>query len=189
MRGDKRERIIRVLLNSSGALSKNELSKLSGCSRQWVIIFLKELSKKRLMKGTHVPDKRKMMDYWLGISRKPVNSRSYMVKEPLGALKKSRLDYALTTYQAENLVQHHLFPSRIDLYVREEDLDKWHGVMTGNGLVGGGNVRLIVADDHVMYGKMVVNGLSVVSLPQLVLDLMREGGPCQEAAGMLMGRL
>jgi len=48
--------------------------------------------------------------------------RSYMVKEPLELLKKTKLDYALTTYQAETIVQRYLFPSRIDIYIREEDL-------------------------------------------------------------------
>ena len=40
-----------------------------------------------------------------------------------------------------------------------------------------------------MYGKRVINELAVVSLPQLIVDLVKEGGPCQEAAEMLMKRV
>jgi len=40
-----------------------------------------------------------------------------------------------------------------------------------------------------MYNKRKIRGLFEVSLPQLIIDLTKEGGPCQEAAEMLMGRL
>lgn len=189
MRGDKRERILRVLLNSKQAFSKNELSKRAACSRQWVILFLKDLEKKRLVKETTFKDRKKLLHYWMSIARKPKRYRSYMVREPLTLLKKARLDYALTTYQAENIVQHYLFPTRIDWYIREKDLPHWHSLMMKKGLYGNGNVRIIVADEHVMYGKRMINGLSIVSIPQLIIDLMREGGPCKEAAEMLIERL
>ena len=189
MRGDKRERILRVLLNSKEALSKNELSKQAECTRQWVILFLKELEKKKLIKDTRQIDRKKLLQFWISISKKPRKFRSYMVKEPLELLKKVKLGYALTTYQAENIVQRYLFPSRIDVYIKERDLDKWHKIMAKNGLYGKGNIRIIIADEHVMYGKRTINGLSVVSTPQLIIDLTKEGGPCQEAAEMLIKRL
>lgn len=188
MRGDKRERILRVLLNSKEALSKNELSKRADCSRQWVILFLKELEKKKLVRNTNPIYRKKLLEYWVYLAKKPKKFRSYMVKEPLELLKKSKLDYALTTYQAENIVQHYLFPSRIDIYVKEEDLNSWHTLMTKNGLFGKGNVRVIVTDPHVTYGKRVIGGLSIVSIPQLIVDLTLEGGPCKEAAEMLIKR-
>ena len=186
MRGDKRERILRVLLNRNETLSKNELSKMAECSRQWVILFLKELEKKKLVKGTVLINKKKIMQYWISISKKPKKYREYMVKEPLNLLKKSKLNYALTTYHAENIVHHYLFPSRVDIYIKESDLDKWHSILTKNGLYGKGNVRIIAADEHIMYGKRIINGLSIVSLPQLIVDLTNEGGPCGEAAEMIM---
>lgn len=189
MRGDKRENILRVLLNSKEILSKNELSKLAGCTRQWIIKFLKELQLKKLVKGTAIINKKNIIKYWISISKKQEDFKSYMVKEPLKVLEETRLDYALTTYQAENIVQHYLFPSRIDLYVKKEDKDKWHSLMTSNGLYGKGNVRVIVADEHITYGKRKIKNLSVVSIPQLIIDLANEGGPCQEAAEMLMEKL
>jgi len=186
MRGNKWERILRVLLNTKEALSKNELSKRSECTRQWVIRFLRVLEKEKLVNRTKVTDKRKLLEFWINLSKKKNKFRSYMIKEPLELLKKSRLDYALTTYQAENIMQHYLFPSRIDIYIREPDLDRWHVLMTKNGLYGKGNVRIIIADPHTMYGKRNIKGLSIVSLPQLIVDLTKEGGPCEEAAEMLI---
>ncbi len=189
MRGEKRERILRILLSESKTLSKNELSKKAGCSRQWVILFLRELEKKGFVKGTEVKDAKGLIRYWLNTHKEPKNYRGYMVKEPLKLLKKTKLDYALTTYQAENIVQHHLFPSRIDIYIKESDLQKWHEFLVKEGLYGKGNVRIIAEDEHVMYNKRKLNNLSVVSLPQLIIDLFTEGGPCEEAAEMLMERL
>ncbi|HZX44656.1 MAG TPA: hypothetical protein VFF28_03145 [Candidatus Nanoarchaeia archaeon] len=184
MRGKKQERILRVMLNNK-ELSKNEISKQALCSRRWVIQFLQKLEKKGLVKNTKILDKKKLISYWVSISKK-LKFRSYMIKEPLELLKKANMEYALTTYQAENIVQHFLFPSRIDIYIKEADLDGWHSLMTKNGLYGKGNVRITIEDEHVMYQKRVINGLAIVSLPQLIVDLIKEGGPCVEAAEMLM---
>jgi DNA-binding Lrp family transcriptional regulator len=186
MRGDKQERILRVLLNDKETLSKNEISKRANCTRPWVILFLKNLEKIALIKNTKILNKKKLLNYWKSIHKKPKKFRSYMVKEPLKLLKETNLDYALTTYQAENIVQHHLFPSRTDIYIKEKDLEKWHKLMTKNGLYGKGNVKIIIADEHAMYKKRKLNNLFVVSLPQIIIDLLTEGGPCEEAAEMLM---
>ena len=109
-------------------------------------------------------------------------------EEPLAIPKKTHLDYALTTYQAENLVQRFLFPARTDIYIRKEDLEKWHSLMIENGLYGKGNVKIISVDEHTMYNKDKINGIYTVSVPQLIIDLMKEGGPAAEAAEMLKKR-
>ena len=190
MRGQKRERILRIILSGKNNLSKNELSKKASCTRQWVILFLRELNKKGLVKGTAVKDAKGLISYWLKIHKKPTEYKEYMVKEPLKILKNAKSDYAITTYQAENIMQHYLFPSRVDIYIKKNDLPEWHKLMTKNGLYGKGNVRLIFSEDeHVMYGKRKLDKLFIVSLPQLIIDLLSEGGPCQEAAEMLMKRL
>lgn len=189
MRGDKQERILRVLLNSKEALSKSEISKRAECTRQWVIMYLRELETKKFVKSTTPENRKKLLEYWISISKKPRKFRSYMVRDPLRLLKECKLDYALTTYQAENIVQHHLFPSRIDIYIREKDLGGWHSLITKNGLYGKGNFRIIMTDEHVMFGKRKIGRLSIVSIPQLIVDLSNEDGPCQEAAEMLMRRL
>ena len=132
---------------------------------------------------------KELFKYWLEIHKRPRKFREYMIKEPLKFLKKSKQEYALTTYQAENLVHRHLFPSRIDIYIKEEDLQKWHSLLIKEGLYGKGNFRIIPAEKHVSYGKRKINGFFVVSLPQLILDLFIEGGPAKEAAEMLLLRL
>ena len=111
-----------------------------------------------------------------------------MIKEPLKLLKKVKLPYVLTTYQAENLMQYHLFPTRIDLYIKQEDRQKWHALLMKEGLYGKGNVRIMVADDHIGYGRRKIKGLFVVALPQLIIDLFAEGGPAAEAAEMLLAK-
>ena len=189
MRGLKRERILRVLLTEPKPLSKNELSKRANCTRQWIILFLRELEKKKLIKETKVVDPAGLIKFWLIIHKKPKKYREYMIKVPLKLLNKTKLDYALTTYQAENIVQHHLFPSRIDIYIKEENLQTWHSLLLKEGLYGKGNVRTIVTEEHTFYGKRKLNSIFVVSLPQLIIDLFTEGGPAAEAAEMLLARL
>jgi hypothetical protein len=43
-----------------------------------------------------------------------------------------------------------------------------------------------VYDDHAMYGKKKINGLWVASVPQVLIDLRREGGVCLEAYEMMV---
>ena len=53
------------------------------------------------------------------------------------------MEYALTTYQAESIVNGYLFPSKVEFYVGPDDLNDWHRMLVREGaLVGGGNVRL-----------------------------------------------
>jgi len=60
---------------------------------------------------------------------------------------------------------------------------------TGEGLVGRGNLRLLLADNHVFYGSFERAGLKVVSLPQLIVDLFDEGSVCVEAAEKLLEKV
>jgi len=128
-----------------------------------------------------------IFSYWLEISNYPLY-REYNVQNPLELLKNTALKYALTTYYAESLTQHYLFPSRVDIYIKEEDIATWHKSLTKNGLVGKGNVRLLLEDNHVFYSNIKKKGLRLVSIPQLIFDLMREQGVAIEAAQMLMRR-
>jgi len=52
--------------------------------------------------------------------------------------------------------------------------------------LGGANTRIRVLDDHVFDNQQRVGGFSTVSVPQLILDLLAEGGPCEEAAEKLI---
>jgi len=190
VRGRKRERVLRVLLNEpSGSLTKYGIAKLSECSREWVIEFLRKLETQGLVKQTRVLDYGGLIGFWSGVRSEPEHW-DYMLREPLEFLRKIELSYALTTYQGENLLQHYLFPSRTDFYIREEDREEWHRLIAaGGGLVGKGNLRILVTDRHVFYNAIRRQELTVVSVPQLIVDLLGEGGPCVEAAQLLLKKV
>jgi len=188
-RGTLRERIIRTLLvEPNGTLTKYKLAKMAEASFSWTHEFLNKLQAQKLVKGTEVTNYAGLINYWLQIKTKPAK-RDYMHKNPIDLIQTSKLPYALTTYQAENLVQHYLFPSRIDLYIKRDDVDKWHEAVTADGLVGKGNLRLLIADEHVFYGAFKRQNLTVVSIPQLIVDLFEEGGVCTEAADKLINKV
>ncbi|MDR2707235.1 MAG: hypothetical protein LBB87_00585 [Nitrososphaerota archaeon] len=190
-RGTLRERIIRALLvEPNGTLTKYKLSKIAETSFSWTHEFLNKLQTQNLSKDTAVTNYMGLINYWLQIKNRPEQKKEYMHKNPIDLIQASKLPYALTTYQAENLVQHYLFPSRIDLYVKREDVDKWHKELTTEGLVGKGNLRLLIAEDeHVFYGAFKRQDLTVVSIPQLIVDLLQEGGVCTEAAEKLINKM
>ena len=188
MHGMKRERILRVLLSEpNGSLTKYRLAKLSETAKSWVIDFLKNLEDKGIVEGTRVLDKEALLDYWFSISQKP-RYYDFFVQSPLDFLRTAKMSYALTTYVAENQLNHYLFPSRTDLYILEEDLSIWKDKISENGLVGKGNLRLLIYDKHSMYDKKKINGLWVASIPQVLIDLRREGGVCKEAYDMMVER-
>jgi len=189
MRGKIRDRILRFLTNNpDGDMSKYEIARQTCATYPWVRKFLLNLEEMRLVKGTRVLDYTALLRYWQSVNIKN-KYREYMVKEPLKLLKNSKLPYALTTYQAENLIQNYLFPSRIDVYIKEDDWKQWHDMISKIGLVGKGNMRLLLADEHVFYKAFEKNGLKIVSTPQLIIDLMIEGGVCVEAAELLIKKV
>lgn len=186
MKGKKQERILRVLLkHPGGSLSQYRIAKEAGCTHVWVIKVLAKLEKKSLTKNTTVIDIEGLFSYWLKISEYPFY-REYNVQNPMDLLKKTPLKYALTTYYAESLTQHYLFPSRVDIYIQEQDRDAWHALFTKNGLVGKGNTRILLDDEHVFYANIKKDDYRIVSTPQLILDLFREQGAAVEAAQMLL---
>jgi hypothetical protein len=93
------------------------------------------------------------------------------------------MDYALTTYFAENYFSKILFPSRADIYINKEDYQKWIEIIIQNkGLVGKGNLRLLIGEDELVFEETTwIDGLRIVSKTQLILDLFREGGVCYQA--------
>ncbi len=186
MRGKKKERILRVLLKQpDGSLSLYRIAKEADCSHVWVLKYLRRLEQKNLVEKTKVKDIKGLFSYWKEINKYPLH-REYNIQNPIDLLKKTKLTYALTTYYAENYVQKYLFPSRIDMYIKKQDSEKWNTLLTKQGLVGKGNMRLLIEDEHVFYSNIKKDGLRIVSTPQLILDLLREEGVGIEAAHMLM---
>jgi hypothetical protein len=60
------------------------------------------------------------------------------------------------------------------------DLEYWHSLLGKKELVGGSNFRILYGSDHVFFGSSRVQGYTVVLTPQLIVDLLVEGGPCVE---------
>lgn len=182
-------RIARILLNSPGGnLSKYRVAKLAGCTYPWAHALIKKMNAGGLLDGTRTVDFEGLFSWW-GRWQPPYKYRDYMIQDPLAALRGAGLQYALTTYRAENKIQNYLFPSRTDLYVKREDVVAWHKFLARHGLVGKGNVRILYGDDHAFYKSARVGGLTLASAPQIILDLYAAGGPCAEAAEMLAEKL
>ncbi len=183
-RNIKNLRIISVLLSyPDGSLTKYRLAKLAECTKPWVISFLRKLEKENIVKFTKVLDHDKLIDYYHSIAKKQ-NYASYDLKDPANFLKDSKMQYALTTYVADNLTNKNLFPARYDVYIKKEDFERWKfTIMKEKGLIGGGNLRLIISDDDFIFSSsQEKQGLSLVSDAKLLIDLKdSKDEPCKEA--------
>lgn len=185
-RGFKKERIIRVLLNHTGKdITKYRVAKLAEVSEPWCREYTKRLEEKGLIRGTEVVDPRALYDEWRRVRIKP-NQLTVSLQNPMNLLKRTNLAYVLTTYRAENLQQGLLFPSITDFYVDKDEVEDWIKIVESQGMLGGGNTRIRLTDLHVFYNTREVRGMKIVSTPQLILDLLEEGGPCEEAANKLI---
>ena len=185
-RGFNKGRIIRVLLNHGGGeLTKYRLAQLSGASEPWTRQYTKQLEEQGFIEGTEVVAPGGLYQEWLDERIEP-NRLAVSLQQPMERLAATDLQYALTTYQAENLHQGLLFTSSTDFYIAPAETSTWLDLVETNGLLGGGNTRISVLDDHVFYNRQTIDGFSTVSIPQLILDLLAEGGPCEHAAEKLI---
>ncbi len=188
-RGAKTDRIFRILLcHPQEGLTKYRIAKLAHAQETHVYLLLRKLQKLGLVEDTRVTNHKELLSEWSRLTLR-YESRSYMLKDILNSIKNTNLDYALTTYQAETKLNHYLFPSITDLYIRVGEFDKWHEFLVSEGaLVGGGNVRLRWYDDHTFYYSFMVNHYRMVSVPQLIVDLIREGSVAVQAAEMMSSK-
>jgi hypothetical protein len=187
MKGEKRERIVRILLDTpDGSLTAYRIHKKAECSEQWTGSYIKKLENMNLVDNTKVIDIFGLFEYWLKI-RPPLQIVEYhLQKNPLTIVKNSKLLYALTTYQADNLIHRYLFPTRTDIYVYKSELNLWHKTLSAQGLIGAGNTRIIIADPHIIKNSIKQKGYNIVSKSQLICDLLMEGGVAVEAANLLI---
>lgn len=185
-RGVKKERILRVLLNhGAGEVTKYRIAQEADASEPWVLEYTERLERAGWIEDTTVLQPRALYEEWLDVRVTPTQL-SVALQQPMEVLAETDLAYALTTYQAENLLQGFLFPSTTDFYIRPAEAEAWTELIEERGLVGGGNTRVRVTDEHVFSGTARRNSHTVVSPPQLIVDLLAEGGPCEEAADRLI---
>ena len=184
-----KSRLVRVLLNHpEGHLTKYRVAQLSKTKYPWTHQILKNLEMQEIVNGTKVLQFQTLLKLWLGWEL-PYWTRDYLIRNPVEMLRETKLQYALTTYRAENLIQSYLFPTRTDFHICLNDKLKWHRLLTENGLVGAGNTRIIISSEHVFYNSHEKDGLHVSSIPQIIFDLYKEGGVCIEAGEMLMDKV
>ena len=182
-------RVARILFNEpNGKLTKYRIAKLADSGYPWIHNLLKKLEKQGIIQKTRVRNFKSLMTWWKQWQPIPEYSE-YMIQRPLELLKETNLEYALTTYQAENKVQNYLFPSRTDIYIHPSDKQNWHELLIQNGLVGKGNMKILIGDDHVFHKSFKVDDFTLVSVPQIILDLYNEGSVGIEAGDMLLEKV
>jgi len=187
-RGYKKERILRVLLcHTDEEITKYQVAKEADVSEPWCREYTEKLEEKGLLKDTEVLDPAQLYEEWLEIRINP-NQTEVSLQNPEKVLQDTELSYRLTTYKAENLVQGFLFVSTTDFYVDPTETEEWQELIENKGLIGGGNTRIRVTDEHVFYNSQQLGDFQVVSTPQLILDLLDEGGPCTQAAEKLIAK-
>lgn len=185
-RGAGKERILRVLLNHDDeAITKYRVAKEADVSEPWCREYTQKLETEGLLEDTTILQPRELYEEWQQVRIEP-NQLSVSLQQPMTHLEDTGLEYALTTYQGENLLQGLLFTSTTDFYISPDDIETWLNVVETHGLLGGGNTRIRVLDSHVFYNTQQRNDFCLVSTPQLILDLLAEGGPCEEAATKLI---
>lgn len=151
--------------------------------------ILKQLQIDGYLQGTKITEYEKLIHAWKTWQIKPIRDQ-YFLKNPFRILEKTKLNYAMTTYIAENLIQKYLFPSKIQFYINPADRIEWRNlILADDGFVGRGNVTLLFGDEHAFYHSFLIDSMKLVSIPQLILDLLNEGASCTEAANMLMLRV
>lgn len=182
----KRKRIILELLHKpDGSLTKYKIAKETDSNISWVLETLYWLEKKKIIKNTKVRDVDKLIDAYIILDKQ--RHFDFHIPQPIDYLKSVKMDYALTTYASENLVSHILFTSRVDVYIKAEDFGKWKTSLLKKGLIGGGNLRIILSNDnHFFKFAYEIDSLKTVSLPMLLIDLKREGGVGMEAYSYLV---
>ena len=188
-RGSKKERIFRILLSEKRKkFTSYRISKLAETNYSYVHSIFSELQREGIINDHEVLDVRKMFKKWADHKYFPYY-REYNIQNPKNIFKNVKMEYAFTGYFAENLVGNYLFPRYYEVYVDDYELGKWNNILINSGYVGKGNVKIYFTDKHVFFEKHEVEGWPVVSNQQLIVDLIREGAECREAADLLIKRI
>ena len=191
LRNHLQQKIILVLLNnySNENITKYKLSKLAGTTTTRVFQVIKKLEGLGLVENTHVLDYNGLIDYYIKLDKTKYKKYYFQLSDPLGFFKEKKIDYALTTYSAENLINHYLFLNKFQIYLTKDAYSLIESEIKKKGVAGGGNIVLMVPDnDFVFYNTQEIRGYRSVSIPQLLIDLKKEGGVCIEAYNMILDK-
>lgn len=205
-----RDRLLRAILG--GTIKGDErpprrpslyaISKQADVAFSWVhktVHQLEALGFLSTARGIKVVDAAGAYRWWAQNRPRPVR-HSFHILDQAGVAAKLRdagIDLAATTYFAENLYSRHLFPRRFDAYIEPGRLlEARKKILELGGLLGGSNFRLVEGDAHLLdesrtwteQMRRPDSGFLVAPLPQVVVDLIQEGGSASEAADILIAR-
>jgi hypothetical protein len=187
--GVKIERIYRILLSRIiKTHTWYRIAKEADIEYSYAHTVLKGLERDGIIQGNELKDPKTLFKRWAERKDNRIY-REYNIQNPKKVLKNARMDYAITGYFAENLVGHYLFPRYFELYIHPNDALGWDTLLTKNGYSGKGNVKTLLTDEHVFFEKYEMSGWPVVSIQQLIIDLLREGAECTEAANLLIKKV
>lgn len=206
-----RDRILRFLLASRAKnvpasipaalplTSLYQLAERTGVAFSWVHKVVRELQREGWVHTDgriEVTDPSAVFAWWRENRTEP-KAHGFHVADPLTTaarlLHEHQVPHATTTYYAENAYQGHLFPRRLDAYVREDALARARvAVVELGGQLGGTNFRLLTGDDAILDEVVPIGQgpaeLRYAPVPQVILDLLTEGGSAREAADLLIQR-
>lgn len=184
------QKIILVLLNTYPTkLTKYRISKLAGSSTTRVFQVIKKLEELKLVNNTIIKDYDALIEHYIKIDKTKYKKYYYHLSDPFTFLKDKKITYTLTTYSAENIINHYLFLNKFQLYITKEAYVSIEKELKSKGLVGGGNLTLMVPNtDLVFFNSQDINNYKLVSIPQLLIDLKKEGGVCLEAYSQILDK-
>jgi hypothetical protein len=184
------QKIILVLLNNfSVKLTKYRVSKLAGTTTTRVFQVIKKLESLKLVNNTNVIDYEGLLNYYIKLDKTKYKKYYFQLSDPLSFFENKKIDYALTTYSAENLVNHYLFLNKYQIYLTKEGYNSVEKEIKSKGFIGGGNLILMIPNnDLVFYNPQKIRNYKLVSIPQLLIDLKKEGGACIEAYSQILDK-
>ncbi len=111
----------------------------------------------------------------------------YIIKKIANIANKNKLEYALTLFSATEIVKPYVAPAETHLYVLKEQQKNWELILPKSNILPAqkGNVILFIVEKEYFYNCKNINGINVISLPQLYADLTAYKGRGAEAAKML----
>lgn len=192
-------RIVRwLLIDPERAWTLTEMVSASGASPGFVSRTLATLERDAYMErrrgASRLRDADGLLTAWSASPSPPDRtlSRVSLLPTPQAILKavgevSNAPVYALTAEAAAEQIAPYARFSRVELYV--DEAGAWDRLLDLTAVPRGGNVDLILpADPGVFDGSLTSTDLSLVSRPQLYVDLKRRGGPASDAADFLRDR-
>ncbi|MBI4918568.1 hypothetical protein HY837_01450 [archaeon] len=195
------QKIIRVLVNSDIIMSVRDISKLSKSSLGITSKIIKQLIEtgyvskvKNKLKVHNKENLTRAWGYAVSINELPkisfisAEKPKYVMEKINNVSEKNGLKYAFTLLSATEIINPYLYPDCVDLYVNKNDLKVWEKLLADQRVYPAekGNVTLYLVDDNYFFNAKKIDKFSVISFPQLFVDVFSKGGRYIEGAEKIM---